>query len=457
MAEFRLKKGFDLRIAGKPEEVLAETPAPQRIALKPHEFLGIKAKIDVKAGDAVKRGTPLFHCKVNHDIKFVSPISGTVKDIVRGERRMVLCVVVENDNKNETEPAGSWTADDAAKMDREQLIANMLKGGVWPYIIQRPFGKIAKPADMPRDIFISGMNTAPLAADPNFLLQGEEENFQFGLDVLKKLTDGKVYLSLDGNGKKTAPAFEKASGVEKNTFKGKHPAGNVGVHIHHIKPLGRGELVWQVDAFGVANIGKFFKTGVFPAERIIAAAGSSLKERKYFKTILGAPIADIIPAENIIDKDYRVIIGNVLTGRKTYTEGFVSFYRNTITVIPEGKKARKLLGYFRPGFGVTSFSKTFASSFLSSKSKEYEIDTLINGGKRAFVMSASDYEQVVPMDILPVPLMKAIMVEDIEEMEGLGILELIEEDVALCSYMDLSKHDFGKILRDGLYVIEREL
>jgi Na+-transporting NADH:ubiquinone oxidoreductase subunit A len=299
------------------------------------------------------------------------------------------------------------------------------------------------------------MNTAPLAADPNFIMQGEEENFQFGLDILKKLTDGKVYLSLDGNGKKIAPAFEKASGVEKNTFKGKHPAGNVGVHIHHIKPLGRGELVWTVDAFGVANIGKFFKTCVFPPERIIATAGSSLKERKYFKTILGAPIAGIIQKENIKDSHYRVIIGNVLTGRKTYTEGFVSFYRNTITVIPEGKKERKLLGYFRPGFGVTSFSKTFGSSFFGKK--EYEIDTLINGGKRAFVMSASDYEKVMPMDILPVPLMKAIMVEDIEEMEGLGILELIEEDVALCSYMDLSKHDFGKILRDGLYIIEREL
>ena len=457
MAEFHLKKGYDLKIAGKADERLEELPAPKKAAIMPPEFTGLKPKLIVKIGDEVKQGTPLFVDKGNEACKFVAPLSGKVTEINRGERRKLLSVVVESDGKNEVAPVGAWSVDQVSKMERAEISAHLQDSGLWPYLISRPFGKIADPNHPPRDIFISAMDTAPLAADPNFLLEGEEENFQSGLDVLQKLTDGKVYLSVDGNRAKIAPAFERATGVEKNTFYGKHPAGNVGVQIHHIKALGRGEHVWQVAPYAVALIGQFFKTGLYPAQRVVAVAGSSLKDRKYFKTIVGAPLATLIPEHNIMDDEVRFITGNPLTGNLSNAAGYVSFYQPSISVIPEGKKERKLLGYFLPGFKTMSMSRTFMSRWLPARKEGYAVDTLANGASRAFVMSASDYQRVMPMDILPVQLMKSIMAQDIAEMEGLGILELLEEDVALCSYMDLSKTDFGDLLRQGLDLMEKEL
>ena len=457
MSVYRLKQGYDLKIAGRADELLEEKPVPQKAALMPSEFKGLKPRLTVKPGDLVKRGSVLFIDKGNEDLKVVSPISGKVTEINRGERRRILSIVVESDGKNEQQAVGNWSVDEALQMKREQVTASLLAGGMWPFIISRPYGGIARPQHSPRDIFISAMDTAPLAANPNFLLQGEQEDFQLGIQMLQKLTDGKVYLSLDGNGGKVAPAFEQATGVEKNTFSGKHPAGNVGVQIHHIKPLARGQHVWQVQPYAVALIGKFFKSGVFPSERIVATAGSALRERKYYKTIAGAPLATLINEQNLPEYEVRFISGNVLTGTTSSIFGYVSFYEPLITVIAEGKKERKLLGYFRPGLKSLSVSRTFLSRWLPAKKEGYTVDTLANGAPRAFVMSASDYQKVLPMDIMPVQLMKSIMVQDIVEMEGLGIMELLEEDVALCSYMDLSKTDFGAILRQGLDLMEKEL
>ncbi len=451
MAEYKLKKGYDIPLAGAAEKTLKIVAAPERAALLPQEFRGIKPRLVVKEGDLVKIGTPLFTDKVNPDIRFVSPVSGKVEAVNRGERRMVMEIIVENDKKDETEKFGEWTEQAVGKMQRDELIAHLLAGGLWPFIIQRPFGIIADPQDTPRDIFISAFDTAPLAAKTGFLLKEKMDDFQRGIDVLKKLTGGSVYLSLP----KSDSLFSKIQGVEKNVFSGPHPAGNVGVQMHHIKPLNRGEIVWQIKPEAAALIGTFFRTGTFPTERIIAAAGSSLKERKYFKARAGAPISSLIPKENIIDENIRLISGNVLTGRTTRCGSFVGFYDTLITVIPEGETKRKLIGYFRPGFNVESFSKTFLSAFIPTK-KEYILDTRQKGGRRAFVMSATDYQKVMPMDIMPVQLAKSILAEDIEEMEGLGILELDEEDIALCSYICLSKTDFGKILRDGLNMIQKE-
>ena len=453
MAEFKLKRGYDIPIAGQAEKKLTVLPSPKKAAVLPQEFRGLKLKLLISEGDKVKIGTPLLADKNNPDIKLVSPVSGTVSEIVRGERRMLKEIVVENDGKDAAEVLGKWTGDEANKLDAEEIKTHLLAGGMWPHILQRPFSKVANPADTPRDIFISAFDTSPLAADPAFMLEGQEEAFQLGLDILGKLSGGKVHLSMNGAIQPQPAVFERARGVEKHFFSGPHPAGNVGVQIHHIAPLQKDELVWVVQPFAVALIGKFFLNGFFQSERVVALAGASLKERSYVRTIVGAPISSLIPEKNIDDENVRFITGNVLTGRKSAFTGYLTYYDYLITVIPEAKKQRKLLGYFRPGFDLPSFSRTFLSSLIPGK--KFKMDTSLHGSHRAFILN-EEYERVMPMNIMPVQLMKSILAEDFEEMESLGILELDEEDVALCSYIDLSKNDFGAILRKGLDLIERE-
>ena len=455
MGEYKLRKGYDIKVAGAAEKTVIELDSPKKVAVTPNEFRGIKVKLNVKPGDTVKIGTVLFEDKTLPDLKFVSPVSGKVLEINRGERRALMEIVVENDLKNEKETVGIWKKDDLKKMDANKIKESLLQGGMWPHVIQRPFSKIANPNDTPRDIFISGMDTAPLAADPNLIMDGMKDYFQTGLDILVKLTGGSIHLSLDLKNKSNAKAFADATGVEKHYFRGPHPTGNVGVQIHHINALKRGEIVWTIKPFAVALIGKFFIEGFFQAERIVATAGSSLTKRNYFKTITGTPVSMLIPESEVIDDEARYISGNILSGRKITPAGYVSYYDNLISVIPEGTRKRKLLGYFRPGFKTPSYSNTYLSKFLMTARKDYVLDTKIHGGKRAFV-ATGDYESVMPMDIYPVYLAKSILVDDIEEMEGLGILELDEEDVALCSYICLSKTNFGHLLRHGLNFIEKE-
>ena len=455
MANFNLKRGYSLKIQGAAERVLKTLEVPKKVALQPLEFPGVKAKLNVQPGDKVKIGSVLFTDKQNPDLKIVSPVSGEVIEINRGERRALQEIVIQNDLKDDKESLIPRNLQDIASLSREQIISDLLNGGMWPFIIQRPFSKIANPQIDPRDIFISGMDTSPLAADPNFLLQGMEEDFQIGLNILKQLTSGSVYLSMNARESEVADAFKKAQGVEKNYFQGPHPAGNVGVQIHHLKPIKKGDVVWTVKPYDVALIGKFFAQGFHASERIIAVAGSALQNRLYYKTIVGAPVNMLIPENNIIDDEVRFISGNVLTGRKIPALSYVSFYDQLITVIPEIKKERKLFSYIRPGLNVPSYSKTYLSNWLRPRKKDYVYDTALHGGARAFVASG-DYESVLPMDIFPVYLAKSIMTEDIEEMEGLGILELDEEDVALCSYICLSKTNFGQLIRQGLNLIERE-
>lgn len=456
MAEFRLKRGYNVPLAGAADKQVTVVDAPDTVALLPHEFRGIKPRLAVKEGDAVKIGTTLFTDKAHSEIAFVAPVSGKVVAINRGERRKLLEIVVENDHKDETERVGNWSAQELENMKREEIVTHLLASGLWAHLIQRPFIQVANPQDMPRDIFISGFSTAPLAAEVGFLLQDEQEYFQLGVQMLSRLTEGAVHLSADGKHNTSPDWFSQIQGVQLHRFSGPHPAGNVGVQIHHIKPLNSGELVWQVKPEAVALMGRFFKTGTFPTERIVALAGTGVTNRRYFKVRAGAAFSSFINDDMLESGALRFISGDVLTGWTTKRDGFVSFYDALISVIPEAKKERKFLGYFRPGFKTPSFSKTFLSSFLRPGKSDYEMDTGLKGGHRAFVMSASDYEKVVPMNILPVPLAKSILAKDIEEMEGLGILELAEEDLALCSYICLSKTDFGQILRDGLDMIQKE-
>ncbi|HHM02886.1 MAG TPA: Na(+)-translocating NADH-quinone reductase subunit A [Caldithrix abyssi] len=453
MSDFRLKRGFDIKLVGEAEKRVVDLPAPRLVAIKPSDFKGLKAKLEVHEGDAVKCGTPLFYAKSNPDIKFVSPVSGTVKAVKRGERRALMEIIIENDGKDSGEALEVPGREGIKSAGREKLQALMMQGGVWPFIIRRPFGKMALGDDAPRDIFISGMDTGPLAADMALVMQGLEDDFQAGIDALAQMTGGKVYLSLDANARDAVAAFSQAAGVEKNYFSGPHPAGNVGVQIHHIKPIKSGEVVWTVKPYGVAMIGRFLKTGLFPQERVVAVAGSSVKEPVHYKTVTGTSLEDLFAQNGVTDEEPRYISGNVLTGSRVLKSGFVGFYDNLISVIPEGPKERKLLGWYLPGFKELSHSRTFMSRWFPSKA--YKVNTLLHGADRAFVMTG-DYESVLPMDIYPVFLVKSVLANDFEEMEGLGILELDEEDVALCSYICPSKFDFGGAIRQGLDIIEKE-
>ncbi len=455
MAEFKLKRGFDIKIAGKPEKKLTELPAPATVAIKPTDFRGIRPRLMVSEGDAVKIGSPLFHSKENEKIVFVAPVSGKVTAINRGDRRRLMEIVIENDLTNTPLQQSALGRDEILSKSRDELQEMLLAGGLWPYLRQRPYSKIANPQDTPRDIFISAMDTAPLAADPDFLLAGDEKAFQLGLGILKKFTMGKIHLSVNGASQNLAPAFKNAQGIEKHTFTGPHPAGNVGVHIHHIQPLVHGQVIWYISPEGVAQIGKFFSTGYLNNSRVIAVAGSAVNNRQYYKTVMGAPVKHLINESNLTADEVRIINGNVLTGEKTSLAGYTGFYNHLLSVIPEGSRERSLMSWFSPGLNTASVSRTFLSRWVGGRKKEYEISTLMNGGHRAFV-ATGDYEKVLPMDIMPVFLAKSILAEDVKEMEQLGILEVDEEEMALCSYICLSKTDFGAIVRKGLDLLEKE-
>ena len=454
MIKHKLKKGYEIKLAGKTEKVVVDAELSKLYASQPPDYIGLKPRLEVEEGNAVKIGTPLYYDKLKPEIKFVSPASGKVVLINRGDRRAILEVVVESDGQDATIDFGKYRIEELEKLGSDDLKKQLLESGLWPVIRQRPFSKIADPETTPRDIFICAMDTAPLAADPEFLLENEDDNFQAGIKVLKTLTEGKLYLTVDGSKDAHVSAIEKAQDVEVHSFKGKHPAGNVSVHIHHIAPIAVGDIVWYIYAADVALIGKLFLTGVYPVERIVAVSGSSVKAeaRKYYKTRVGTNVQSLANEGDLVDEHERYISGNVMSGRKLTENGYLGFYDRTLTIIPDSRK-RVLFGWLTPGLKDESFSRLFLSNLIPSK--EYIKDTRIHGGKRAFIQTG-EYEKVLPMDILPMHLVKSIMAEEIEDMLALGLLEVDEEDFALCSYICPSKIHFGTYIRQGLDVLEKE-
>ena len=448
----KLKKGFDINLAGKAEKKLAECDQPETFALKPTDFIGIqRPKVMVNEGDSVKAGTPLLYCKMQEDVKYCSPVSGEIVEIKRGAKRKLLEIKILVDKEIISEEFKKFATTDIAKIVKQEAIELLLKSGVWPNIIQRPYGIVANPKDSPKAIFVSTFDTHPLAVDNNFTLKGEENYFQTGLDILNKLTTGKVNLGLNENAE-ISYIFSHAKNVEHYKFNGKHPAGNVGVQIHHIDPISKGDLAWTVNPYGVAQIGKLFLEGKYDASKVIALTGSEVNNPQYYKTYTGACINKFIE-NNVTENEVRFVSGNVLTGEKIKSDGYIGFYHQQITVIPEGRHS-DFLGWILPTMEKLSFHKAFGLlSFLNGKNKEYKIDTNTKGEHRTFVQTGV-FEQVTPMDILPTYLIKAIMAEDYDDMESLGIYEMIEEDIALCEFVDVSKHDLQKILREGLDLIK---
>jgi Na+-transporting NADH:ubiquinone oxidoreductase subunit A len=447
-ATIKLKKGLNIMLQGEAEKVISEELVSSLYAVKPVDFPGLVPKICVKQGDSVKAGTPLFYDKLRPAVKFASPVSGKVHSILRGERRKLLEIVVEKSG-NEYEDFGKG---DISKLTADQIKEKLLASGLWPSIRQRPYNIVAYSEDMPKAIFISGFDTAPLAPDYNFIMEKSSASFfSNGLDVLGKLTSGKINLVLN-SGSSASDVLKNARGADVSWFSGPHPAGNVGVHINHLDPINKGEKVWFVNPQDIVNIGRLFAEGIYKPEKIIALAGSEVVKPKYYKVLAGVSISPIV-GSNTKPGNLRYISGNVLTGTKIDSEGYLGYYDSMVSVIPEGDYF-EFFGWAKPGFNKFSFSKTFASKLLPGK--KYKLDTNMHGGYRAFVMTGQ-YEKVLPMDIYPMQLLKAILAEDLEMMENLGIYEVAEEDFALCEYICPSKTEMQAIVRKGIDLMIREM
>ena len=446
--QIRLKKGLDLPISGAALCEVTAHVAPDLVAVKPTDFRGLVPRLLVKEGDAVKAGTPLFADKKNPAVVFCSPVSGTVDAVVRGDKRKLLEVRVKADGKGE---AVKTDVPDVSSLDKQAVTDLLLKGGLWPCIKQRPFGVVADPEAEPKAIFISGMNTAPLGADPEYSLKDDVSALQAGIDALGRLTRGGVHLSLPADNF-TGSEFHKLTGVVFHQFAGPHPAGNVGVQINHISPINKGEVVWTVDFHLVAVIGRFILKGVFDTRRLIAVAGPAAVNPSYVEVTAGVCMKDL--ARYFGEGDVRVISGDVLSGEAVGREGFLGFYDDQVSVVKEGRY-HELFGWANP-FRSKKFSVSRAyPAFLRCK-KKYDMDTNENGGERPFLMN-DVYDKVLPMDIYPLYLFKAILAGDIEKMENLGIYEVIEEDVALCEYVCPSKIDIQNIVRQGIDLMLKEM
>jgi len=435
-------------LQGEPGRVLSDKVQSTLYAVKPVDFPGLTPKLCIKAGDNVKAGTPLFLDKVRPDVKFASPVSGKVYAIKRGEQRKLLEIVIEKAG-NEFEDFGRG---DISLLSRDQIKVKMVTSGLWPSMRQRPYNIIADPAAVPKAIFISGFDTAPLAPDYNFIIENSSGTlFQSGLNILSLLTDGKVNLILNARISAT-DILKDATGVDISSFSGPHPAGNVGVHIHHLNPINKGEVVWFINLQDVLTLGRLFAEGIYNPEKIVALAGSEVIVPGYYKVIAGTSVSGII-RDNIKPGHSRFISGNVLTGSKIESDGYIGFYDSMVSVIPEGDYF-EFFGWMKPGLDKFSFSRTFASRLRPGKI--FRLDTNMHGGHRAFVMTGQ-YEKVLPMDIYPMQLLKAILAEDIDMMENLGIYEVAEEDFALCEFICPSKMEIQSILRQGLDIMAKEM
>jgi Na+-transporting NADH:ubiquinone oxidoreductase subunit A len=443
----KIKKGLDIKLKGRPEKTLQNAAQAETYALKPTDFPGLTPKLAVKVDQEVKVGTPLFFDKYAPEVKFTSPVSGKVVSINRGERRRILEVVVQPQGEEQFE---SFTKADPSTLGKEEIREQLLQSGLWPSIRQRPYAVIANAADTPKNIYITTFDSAPLAPDYNFVMDGRAKSFQAGVDALAKLTDGAVRITTDADAD-VSDVF-KANNAEHYGFSGPHPKGAVGVQIHHIEPINKGDVVWYVNAQEVAAIGDLFLEGKYNTDRVVALVGDQVNAPKYFKTKVGAQVKSVVSGE-LKEVKNRIISGSPITGESVAKDSYIGFYDAQITVLEEGDQA-EFMGWGTPGFGKWSLSRTFFSWLTPNK--EFQLNTNMRGGHRPFVVTG-EYDRVVPMDILPVQLLKAILIEDIDLMEQLGIYEVAEEDFALCEVVCTSKTEVQKLVRTGLDLMRKEM
>ena len=448
----KIKKGLDIPLKGKAKTVLLPAIFPDVYSICPDDFPGFAPKVAVKPKDRVLAGTTVLYDKNHPEVKIVSPVSGEVLSVNRGEKRKLLSIDIVPDKAQQYVSFGKK---DFAALSREKIIAILSETGIMSFIRQRPYDIVANPNDVPRDIFISGFYSAPLAPDFEFILKGQEADFQTGISILAQLTTGKVYWGIrDTSVSDTLKNVQDATIV---VFSGPHPAGNAGVQINHIKPINKGEVEWTMQPADVLFIGRLYNKGVTDLTRIIALTGSEVLRTGYVQALPGAQLTSLFAQNTTSDKPLRYISGNVLTGKKTVSDGFLHAFDNQVTVIPEGSGTHEFFGWAMPGLKKFSASRTFFSWLFDwAGKKEYVMDARIKGGKRAIIMS-NEYDKVFPMDIFPEFLLKAIIAFDIEKMENLGIYEVAPEDFALCEFVDTSKIEIQQIVRQGLDLLYKEM
>ena len=443
----KIKQGLDIKLKGQAA-LSVQCVDSKLFALQPTDFIGVLPRLLVQEGDAVEVGTPLFLDKHDERIVFTAPVSGRVKEIRRGEKRLLQAIVIEAAEQEEVASTAPLP------LDKDTIRQKLLETGLWPMIRQRPYATIARPDDRPKAFFISAFDSSPLAPDMDFVAAHFPESLQKGLEVLSILSDNKLHLCL--HEKRTqSETLLKATHVERHSFSGPHPSGNVGTQINKICPINKGDVVWFCSLPEVINIGHYFLTGQLDFTRIYATAGTGLHTPHYIKTKLGAQIGALCRG-NLNEGHQRLISGNVLTGKAVTADNFIGFYHNMLTVIPEGDHRQEMLGWMWPGFKKFSLSRTFPSAFVPNLLRpHFELDTNMHGEERPFVMSG-EFERVFPFDIYPLQLIKACIIEDIDLMENLGIYEVVEEDFALCEFIDTSKTDIQQIIRKGLDLLRKE-
>ncbi len=446
----KLRKGLDINLQGKPAEEFFSVREPGIYALVPDDFTGVTPKVVVKEQEYVKAGQPLFVDKNHPEVKFVSPVSGTVTGVERGERRKVLAITVLASDLQEYQEFGAKNVSD---LSADQVKSCLQEAGLFAFIKQRPYDVIADPNVVPKAIFVSSFDSKPLAPDFEFILKGQEQDFQTGLNALAKMA--KTYLSISA--KQKANTLKQAKNVTVTTFDGPHPAGNVGIQINHLLPINKGETVWTVAAIDVIMMGRFFRLGHIDFSRIVALTGSEIFKPAYCKLKVGAKLTNVFRGCVNTDIDLRYISGNVLTGKKIAADGYLGAFDNQLTVIPEGDDIHEFVGFVMPRINQFSVSHSYLNWILDKVMKrEYRLDARIKGGERHMIMS-NEYDRVLPMDIMPEYLIKAIITEDIDKMEQLGIYEVAPEDFALCEFVCSSKLQLQKIVRNGLDNLRAEM
>jgi len=447
--DIKIKNGLTINLKGAAQNIIKKAATPKTISINPSNFHLIIPKMVVKIGQKISQGDVVFFSKKNERIKFCSPVNGVVKEIIRGAKRKIIEIIIESIGDNER---SSKKAIDYKNLSSEQVKNLLLDSGCWPFIKQRPYDIIANPSDSPKSIFISTFNSAPISADFQIILDDQKEEFKHGVKILSKLFSGDLNIGIEKNNKSFLNDIEN---VKINTFNGPHPAGNVGVQIHHIDPINSGEKVWTLGAEDVANIGRYFMTGSYNPVRTLAVSGPPVKNPKYYKTIAGSELCEIIKDAGINQNDHlRFINGDVLTGYKVESDNYLGFYNNTLSVLREGNHYR-MFGWVPfvnnkvPSIYKTSFSWLFPN-------KKYDLDTNLNGEERALVVTG-EMEKVFPMDILPMQLLKECMAGNIEKMESLGIYEVAPEDFSLIDYSSSSKIEAQYIIRKGLDLMISEV
>ena len=447
MAEIiRLRKGLDIKLLGAPVKELTEVGLAESYALCPDDFTGVTPKPVVKEQQTVKAGEALFIDKNHPEVKFVSPVSGEVVAVNRGARRKVMSIVVKPDAKQKYVEFGTKSVQ---SLSGEEVKATLLESGLFSFFRQRPYDVVANPEDAPKAIFVSAFNSMPLSQDFEYILTGQEDDFQAGITALSKLA--KVYLGVSA--KQTAKALTAAKDCEVNVFDGPAPAGNVGVQINHVSPINKGEVVWTLGAEEVIFVGRLMKNGTVDFTRTIALAGSEVTSPKYYKMLVGQKLTTLVEG-NVKMEGSRIINGNVMTGIKTTADGFLAAHATEVNVIPEGDHADEMLGWIMPRFNTFSTHHSYFS-WLFGKKKEYVLDARIKGGERHMIMSG-EYDKVFPMDIYAGYLVKAIIAGDIDRQEALGIYEVAPEDFAIAEFVDSSKLELQRIVREGLDILRKE-